>query len=132
MTGLYFTDSSAILKLFLAEEHSPAIKEFCSQHAAKLAASELVITEVIGTLNGLDLDTRPAKKLLASLHLMPVHSDVLQAAADLVPKGARALDAIHLATALQLGSKLLNFVSYDKRQLEAATAIGIQTLSPTR
>jgi predicted nucleic acid-binding protein len=42
----------------------------------------------------------------------------------------RALDAIHVASALRLGGALSAFVSYDRRQLEAAAALGLPTASP--
>jgi hypothetical protein len=43
----------------------------------------------------------------------------------------RSLDAIHLATAdAVLGDDLTAFVSYDRRLLAAATALGLPTTSP--
>jgi hypothetical protein len=41
----------------------------------------------------------------------------------------RALDAIHIATAVDL-SPLDGFVSYDERQSAAAPLAGLRTLSP--
>jgi len=42
----------------------------------------------------------------------------------------RALDAIHLASALRLGSAVGAFVTYDDRQASAARDLGIKVESP--
>ena len=52
-----------------------------------------------------------------------------RAAAPFTPP-QRALDAIHLATALHLGIEKMTFVSYDRHQLAAAEAGGLCCLSP--
>jgi predicted nucleic acid-binding protein len=49
---------------------------------------------------------------------------------QLEPVALRALDAMHLATALRLRSQLAAFVSYDPRQLEAAEVLGLPVASP--
>lgn len=46
------------------------------------------------------------------------------------PAGARTLDSIHLASALRVRAVLSAFVSYDRRQLEAAEAVGLPVASP--
>jgi hypothetical protein len=43
----------------------------------------------------------------------------------------RSLDAIHLATALQLGAPSLVFLSYDKRLSAAASQEGLTVAAPT-
>lgn len=42
----------------------------------------------------------------------------------------RALDAIHVASALRVASELEAFVTYDARQAAAAAAAGLTVLSP--
>lgn len=51
------------------------------------------------------------------------------AAAELGPPSLCALQAIHPASALRLGSVLAAFVSYDERQLEAE-ALSLSAVSP--
>ena len=41
-----------------------------------------------------------------------------------------ALDAIHIATALELGAALTHFVSYDKRLAAAAEENGLTVVAP--
>jgi hypothetical protein len=43
----------------------------------------------------------------------------------------RTLDAIHLATALELGDELTAFVCYDDRLSAAAAALGLPVVTPT-
>src|SRR3712207_9247842 len=62
-----------------------------------------------------------ARALLAGVDLVPMSPDVLEVAADLAPPSLRSLDAVHLATALSLGSALDAFVVYDERLAQAAT-----------
>lgn len=50
-------------------------------------------------------------------------SRVASRPAALGPAGLRTLDAIHLATALELGAELTAFVSYDDRLSAAADAL---------
>ena len=51
-------------------------------------------------------------------------------AASLQPVVLRTLDAIHVASALALGSELDAFVTYDDRMAEAARAIGLPVVRP--
>jgi predicted nucleic acid-binding protein len=46
------------------------------------------------------------------------------------PRHPRALDAIHLASAMEYGSDLASFVSYDARLSAAAAALGLPVVSP--
>lgn len=46
------------------------------------------------------------------------------------PADLRSLDAIHLATARQLGATLQRVVTYDVRMADAARAIGWSVSSP--
>jgi len=68
--------------------------------------------------------------VLARLALVVIGDRVLFAAPQLDPIGLRSLDAIHLATALRLRGSPGAFVSYDARQVDAATARGLPVASP--
>ena len=55
---------------------------------------------------------------------------MLDAAGRLPGRNLRALDAIYLACAQQIGDDLGGLVSYDARQIAVAEALGIATVSP--
>ena len=44
----------------------------------------------------------------------------------------RSLDAIHIATALAVGDRDLQFVTYDERQADAARQAGLKVVQPGR
>jgi len=71
-----------------------------------------------------------ARRVLERVSLLAIGDRVLVSAATLGPRDVRALDAIHLASALRLGDSLSAFVSYDARQLEAAERLGLPVVSP--
>ena len=59
-------------------------------------------------------------------------SEVVRArAAALNPPELRSLDALHLATALEVGADLRAFLTYDARLGAAAAAEGLQVLAPS-
>jgi predicted nucleic acid-binding protein len=60
-----------------------------------------------------------------------VSDRLLDAAARLQPAGLRSPDAIHLATAQQLGSDLASVVTCDDRMSLVAQASGWTVLAPT-
>jgi len=56
---------------------------------------------------------------------------LLRQAGVLDPIGMRALDAIHLATALSVVQELGALITYDVRLASAARAKGLEVLSPS-
>lgn len=71
-----------------------------------------------------------AWSLLEALHLLEIGHEVLVAARALRPLELRALDAIHVASALSVGSDLGVVVGYDVRLLAAADQAGLRTAAP--
>jgi uncharacterized protein len=130
LSALYLLDTSAFLKLFVAESNSSDMLEFASREQPRLAGSELLITEGLGNLARLGFDTSEPKLVLESISLLPVTRSLLMDAVEMVRGGVRSLDAIHLATAKLIQSELIGLVSYDKQMLRAADQLGIPTFSP--
>ena len=71
-----------------------------------------------------------ARAVLDSVILVVVASSVFEEAGRLDPSLLRSLDAIHLASALDLGDDLEGLVTYDDRLAEAAEANGVAAVSP--
>ena len=67
---------------------------------------------------------------LEDLVLVTLDRAIVSRAGGLAPAPLRSLDAIHLATALELGSELVAFVTYDLRLTEAARAMGLEVAAP--
>jgi predicted nucleic acid-binding protein len=70
-----------------------------------------------------------AEIFLEELAMHPVEDAILRQAADLLDLHLGSLDAIHVATALAL-RPIAAFVTYDKRQADAARMVGLPVRSP--
>ncbi len=70
-----------------------------------------------------------AGQLIDALGLLPLDRALLLAAGALDEPGLRALDAIHVAAAVDL-SPIDAFVTYDERQAAAARLAGLRTMAP--
>ena len=71
-----------------------------------------------------------ATEVLRSVALIDVDPATAARAGDVEPFELRSLDAIHLATALDLASDLKGFFTYDMRLAAAARSAGMTVLSP--
>jgi predicted nucleic acid-binding protein len=125
-----YLDSSAIVKLAVQEPESAALLRYL-RGRRPLVSSALARTEVLrALLPGGEESIARGRSVLARLDLVRVNDRVLSAAGTLLPIELRSLDAIHLATARQLGSALVPIVSYDDRMAEAARQLGHRVSSP--
>ena len=127
---LTYVDSSAIVKLVVAEPESKALRRYLARRQP-LVSSALARTEVARALmpSGEDAVAR-GQDVLRRVQLLRVNDRVLTEAGRLKPTELRSLDAIHLASASQLGASVGQIVTYDERMAEAAKAIGWSVASP--
>jgi predicted nucleic acid-binding protein len=125
-----YLDSSAVVKLVIAEPESVVLRRYVRRRRP-LLSSALARTEVLRAL----LSAGPAavargREVLRALDMVRVNDRVLEAAGTLLPAEVRSLDAIHLATAQLLGEELGRVVTYDERMEQAARRLGLQTAAP--
>lgn len=126
-----YLDSSAVVKLVIAEPESAALRQFVRRRRP-LVTSALARTEVLRAVMpaGEAAESR-GREVLHVLDLVRVNDRVLDAAASLMPAEIHSLDAIHLATAQLLGEDLGRVVTYDERMVDAAKHLGLPTASPS-
>ncbi|HET7044921.1 MAG TPA: type II toxin-antitoxin system VapC family toxin [Gaiellaceae bacterium] len=125
-----YLDSSAIVKLAIAEPESAGLRRYLRRRQP-LVSSALARTEVARALLPLgEPAVRRGQEVLARLELIRVSDRILVAAGALLPVGLRSLDAIHLATVRHLGRDLARLVTYDERMREAAQAAGCPVAAP--
>ena len=124
-------DTSALVKLVVAEPETPALRSWLADEERTPVASDLARTELMRAVRR----TLPDRAVLAhdildAVTLIRLAPPVLDMAGRLAPTTLRSLDAIHLATALSLGDDLDGFVTYDDRQADAARANGVKVVAP--
>jgi predicted nucleic acid-binding protein len=125
-----YVDSSALVKLAVREAESAALRRYLGRRRP-LVSSALARTEVVRALLPLGSEAvRRGREVLARVDLLRVSDRVVDAAGLLSPADLRSLDAIHLASAEQLGSDLRGFVTYDDRLASAAAARGLRVIRP--
>lgn len=127
----HYADTSALVKLVTSEQETRALMQWIGRSAPVLVSSDLVRTELFRAVRRVEpsLATR-AREVLDSLVLMGVGSAVFDAAGRLDPESLRSLDALHLASALELGDDLEGLLTYDERLADSARLYGIPVLAP--
>jgi predicted nucleic acid-binding protein len=131
-----FFDSSAFAKRYVEEPGSQSVESLCTA-ATELALSVVCIPEIISALNrrvrerklsprqyeaakeNLSADIRD----VAIVNLTPYVISTCTTILETSP--VRAMDALHIACAVQWGAAL--FVSADGRQVSAAKKAGLRT-----
>ncbi|MDQ3171912.1 MAG: type II toxin-antitoxin system VapC family toxin [Acidobacteriota bacterium] len=133
MPGLAYLDSSAMAKLLMPERESNAL-EAAILDKDGLVSSRLSIAECGRALMraGREPSGDAVEDVLGAFVLVDVSATLLQDAACLAPALLRALDAIHVATALSLADPDVAFITYDRRMAEAARAHGLTVVQPGR
>jgi uncharacterized protein len=134
--AVFYADSSALVKLVQDEPESSALRVFLAD--ADLVSSELILIEIPRAVRRaagddpalpLDLLLERAGAVLEAVALRPLDRALLTAAGALAEPALRALDAIHVASALDL-HPVDTFVTYDERQSAAARLAGLRTMAP--
>src|SRR5258708_6018517 len=120
---MIYLDTCAAAKLILDETESNELKLFIAERAgAGLISSELLHPELIRAVCRHDpTDDVRARVLLQRIMQVPINREVLTEAATIGGPMIRTLDALHLATAMNIINGLTAFVTYDNRLASAAT-----------
>ncbi len=127
----YYLDSSAAMKLVVREPHSTAMVRFATANEGNIRSSDLIRTELQRAVR------RAAPHRLSQVHsvlravvIHTVATSTYERAGMLDSPLLRSLDALHLASALELGDALEGIVTYDDRLADAARAHGVAVVAP--
>ncbi len=127
----FYVDTSALVKLVVAESETAALRSWLAGAGRGLVACDLVRTELMRAVRRVVPDRASlAQQVLDSVTLTEVTTAIFAEAGRLDPPDLRSLDAVHLAVALDLGDELDGLVTYDDRLAAAATANGVTVLAP--
>lgn len=126
-----YLDSSAIVKLVVKEPESAPLRRYL-RGRRPLVSSALARTEVLRALIGGGPEfVGRGREVLSRIDLIRLNDRILAEAGSLLPPELRSLDAIHLATARQLGGDLASLVTYDNRLAAAAKNAGLRVAAPS-
>lgn len=128
MRRAYF-DASAVVKLSHAEPYSEALIDYLDGGEVQASTSIIAEVEVGRALRRAGASSNEA---VAGFYLVALDEEIRAEAARLASPLVRALDAIHLATALAIADAQLEFVTYDDRQADAARECGLRVVQPGR
>jgi predicted nucleic acid-binding protein len=128
-----FLDTSALMKRYVDEPGTDAVLQAMNDDrdwaASSLARVETQVSLCHrGTQGAID---GPAVRRLANdwdrFNAVPIDAECLARARDIgCVQRVRTVDAIHLASALLLPT--VTFVSFDRQQMEASRALGLEVL----
>ena len=128
----WYIDTSALVKLVSVEPETAAIHDWLAANEPELVSSDLLRTELLravrrsGAAGNLDV-----AEGLAAIDMLPATAAIFDAAGLLVPLDLRSLDAVHLATAIDLIDDCDGLITYDDRLADAARHHGLHVISPS-
>jgi predicted nucleic acid-binding protein len=126
-----YIDASALVKLFKAERETDAFRAALGDWPVQVA-SELIRVEAICTARRLgDKDVLArANEAIERINLVPLTQEIIELATGTHTPPLRAMDAIHLATALTMREDLGAFFAYERDLFAAARARQLNSLAP--
>ncbi|GEP36943.1 ribonuclease VapC [Nocardioides psychrotolerans] len=127
---IVYLESSAAAKLLVEEPESAALVDFLTQlHEDDVVASAVLLeTEMRRFAARVSLPQEDVTSLVDGVRLLRMGRKVFHTAGVLPGTDLRSLDALHLATAVLHEADVM--VTYDRRLLAAASAVGLPSLSP--
>jgi uncharacterized protein len=126
-----YIDTSALVKLFKAEPETDAFRTALGDWPVQVA-SELIRVEAICTARRLGDDDalQRAKDSLERINLIPISPEIIELATNAYAPPLRAMDAIHLATALTMSEDLGAMFVYDNDLYAAAQTHALNPIAP--
>lgn len=127
---MIYVDTSAFVKLILAEDGSDALAAFLVDRTDLVSSSLLIVEARRAAL-------RRAPRALPRVDVALARFDTIELSAGLIEEASRlpdpllrSLDAIHLATALLIRDEVDALVTYDERLFDAARTHGLPAEAP--
>lgn len=130
---MIYLDSSALVKLALAEPETQALAGWLAERAEhSLVSSTLHRAEVLRAIWRAEPAALPrGQRIIRRIGRVSLTNDILDNAATVPPQKLGTAGAIHLASALAIRRDLVSFVAYDTRLLHAAKEAGLPVASPS-
>ena len=142
---MIYLESCALVKLIREEDESQALQAWLDERAGEvMVTSELARAEVLRVIRRnnhtergelidarkLTADLDEAAAVLEAVTQVVVDRKIVNRAGAIEAPMLRTLDAIHLATALDLQASTIEFVTYDRRLAAVVGQAGLVAVSP--
>ena len=123
--AIWYLDTSAFLKLLVAEEHSAALRRHV--RSLELWSSTLLAVEAHRAAPRLNLNKDVVARALSTITIVVPSETTYSSARTVGVPELRTLDALHLASALEFGVDLAGVLTYDRRLAAGCERIAVET-----
>ena len=123
---MIYLDTSAAYKLLSREPGVEEVEELFADGAA-LLSSRLLEVELHATVERRGGSHADVDAITARIALDAIDDEVIDHSLSLRP-GLRAMDALHLSTALLYGEAMTAIATFDRELADAARRFGLETL----
>lgn len=124
---MIYLDTSAAAKALIDEDGSDEVRNAFAD-GIPFVASRLLAVELHAVADRRAISAAAAQELLDRVALVSLSDDTLQRAIEL-HSGLRTLDALHLATAIELDDTISGILTFDAEFAAAAARFGIPASS---
>ena len=114
----------------MAEPESQPLRALLSEDADQVASAIVEVDVVRAVRRAAPELTALAQNVVSQVAVLEATEAIRERAAFLEPATLRSLDALHLATALEIGDDLDGLVTYDDRLSAVAETFGLRVLAP--
>jgi uncharacterized protein len=106
------------------------LRDLLERDADQLASAIVEVEVVRAVRRAAPALLSQAERVVSQIAVVEPSDRIRARAALLDPATLRSLDALHLATALEVGEELDGLVTYDGRIAATATSVGLTVLAP--
>ena len=114
----------------MEEPESVALRDRLMQDVDQVASAIVEVEVVRAVRRAAPELTALAQNVVSQIAVVEPTEAIRERAALLEPATLRSLDALHLATALEIGDELDGLVTYDGRMSAVAETFGLAVLAP--
>ena len=126
---MIYLDASALVTMVVERRHADALRRFLDDHAIPTGTSVVGLVETVRACDQVGTYPGLLAKLVKEHREITVTKSIRDLAANLAGP-VKALDALHIASAEQLGPELTALVTYDRRMAEVARQRGLPVQMP--
>jgi len=131
---MIYMDTSALVKLIVQEPESRALRRWLADaedrdHVTSALSRVELMRTALRSGDWIIIDNA-RRALSEDLDILAITDEVIEKAETIGPDSLRSLDAIHLASAAQLGDALTAVVAYDRRLIEGCRELEYPVKSP--